>query len=243
MLAARLKAAFISDVSKIKIDENGQYLITKPVYHGKFNATFSTHSPFLVVTIPPGTIGLETPRPRRDTETIRPNLDLQPDIVKKRFVRHIKGDPQTINIGEAEIVIGIGYGVKNGGLKTAIGEVAKAIGASVGGTRKIRDLGWISSDRLIGQSGKYIAPNLYLALGVSGAVHHTLGVKEAKYIIAINTDKAAPIFQMADLSIIGDVRQIVPVLLNKLSELGYKSALGDQDYLRENGIWKNTKLL
>ena len=98
-----------------------------------------------------------------------------------------------------------------------IEDLAKAIGGSVGGTRVAMDAGWIPRERMVGQSGRTVSPRCYLAAGVSGAMAHTAGMKESKVIVAINQDRSAPIFKLADLGVVGDVHQILPKLIEQLA--------------------------
>ncbi|MCL4440147.1 MAG: electron transfer flavoprotein subunit alpha/FixB family protein [Firmicutes bacterium] len=124
-----------------------------------------------------------------------------------------------LEIGEADIVVGIGRGIETGEDYRMMQELGGAIGAPIGGTRPAVDAGWIPFEKQIGQTGRIIAPELYVAAGISGAVQHITGVEKAK-IVAINNDPQAPILRLADLGVIGDFRIIVPLLVRKLQALG-----------------------
>jgi len=124
----------------------------------------------------------------------------------------IASDPRTLDISEAEIVVSAGRGIGSRENIRLVQELADALGGSVGGTRVVVDLGWLPKDRQVGQTGKTVTPRLYVACGISGATAHTMGMKDAATIIAINTDAAAPIFRIAHLALQTDVSGFLPVL-------------------------------
>ncbi len=121
-------------------------------------------------------------------------------------------------MSEAERIVSGGLGVGGPDGMAELQRLAEALKASLGGTRVVADRGWIAADRFIGTTGKIVAPKLYMALGVSGAGQHIAGIGGSETVIAINTDRTAPMLKMADLGIVGDLHEIVPILIRKLKE-------------------------
>ena len=142
--------------------------------------------------------------------------DLEEAAARTRVLQMGKADPATLDIAEAEIVVGGGRGLGAAQNWHLVQDLADALGASVGGSRMAMDEGWLPRERLIGQTGKSISPRLYVALGISGAREHVLGLGEAKCVVSINTDPNAPICRKADKAIVGDVNQVVPELVREL---------------------------
>jgi len=142
-----------------------------------------------------------------------------PAEVKKRFIELVTPPPGAVDIAAAPLVIGIGRGIKDKSNIPMVEELAQMLGAVVGCSRPIVDKGWMPSDRQIGQSGKSIKPKVYLALGISGAFQHLVGIKGAELVIAVNKDPNAPIFGHADFGVVEDLFKIVPALKKKIAEL------------------------
>jgi electron transfer flavoprotein alpha subunit len=182
------------------IDASAVYASVKP-----------THSGPCLVTIPADIIGVERPDTVRSARIVRDELVIPaaPPVAVGEF---IASDPRTLDISEAEIIVSAGRGVGSKENMRFVQELADVLGGSVGGTRVVVDLGWLPKDRQIGQTGKTVTPRLYVACGISGATQHTLGMKDAGTIIAINTDPAAPIFKIATLAVQVDVSGFLPVL-------------------------------
>lgn len=135
-----------------------------------------------------------------------------------RFLEEIKADPRTVDLCEAEVIVAGGGGMGSAAGFQRIYELAELIGAAVGGSRVARDNGWIPLTRQIGQTGKIVAPSVIISCGISGATQHAFGMRDAKKIIAINKDKNAPIFKIADAGIVGDVHEVLPELIKRIRE-------------------------
>ena len=135
-----------------------------------------------------------------------------------RFLEEIKADPRTVDLSEAEVIVAGGGGMGSAAGFQLIYELAELIGAAVGGSKLARDSGWIPLTRQIGQTGKLVAPSVIISCGISGATQHTFGMRDAKKIIAINKDKNAPIFKIADAGIVGDVQEVLPELIKRIWE-------------------------
>lgn len=186
--------------------------VVRPVAAGAAYAsvTAARSGPYLV-TIAPDIIGVERPDTTRGARVVREDL-VVPEPGGIEVGEFIASDPRTRDISEAEIIVAAGRGVGSKENMRLVQELADVLGGSVGGTRVVVDLGWLSKDRQVGQTGKTVAPRLYVACGISGATPHTLGMKDATTIVAINTDPAAPIFKIAHLGVQTDVCGFLPVL-------------------------------
>ena len=225
-LAARLKTSLVSDCVALKLDKEGLLLLTKPTYGGRVYTTFVCPAarPQLA-SLRPGTVEIDLVSTKM-SEVIRitPQLaEVKPCI---KSIGFIKGDPKTISLEEAEIIVAGGRGVGSASNFQLLEELAEVLGASVGASRVAVDAGWVSSEKMIGQSGKAVAPRLYIACGISGASHHIFGMKNSDIVIAINTDSHAPIFKLADVEIVGNLLEIVPAITHQLRELSKASSRG-----------------
>jgi electron transfer flavoprotein alpha subunit len=171
-----------------------------------------------MATIKPGVIGLGKPDISRKAEVIvkSSDIDIEPEGIKSLGI--IKADAKTMDISEADIIVAVGRGTGQTVTFNMIEEIADLIQASLGGTRPAVDAGWISYDRQIGQTGKTVAPKLIISCGISGATQHTMGMKDSKLIIAINIDRSAPIFKIADVCIVTDLQEQLPILVDMLRQ-------------------------
>jgi len=216
-LATKIKVPVATDCVRMEIAEGGSVRATKPTYNDQayMILAFDGEKPY-VATMRPGVIGLDQPVASRSAEVIEVEPQIDADALRMKLRRRFKPDPSTLSLVEAEIVVGGGAGVGTKENWALVTDFANELGASVGGSRVAADLGLIPSEKVIGQSGVTIAPTLYVAVGISGATHHTQGVKDAKTVIAINKDSAAPVFNIADLKVISDLRLLFPVLIAEI---------------------------
>lgn len=218
-LAARLKTGLVTGCTSLLVEKGGVIAYSKPSYGDKAstNIVFAKGKP-QIASIKPGIMDIATPNTRRTAEVIpvNPRFEHEP---KARVVNFIKGDPKTVSLTEAEVIVSGGGGV--GGTENwhLIEEMTEALGASVAASRVAVDAGWVKSERQVGQTGKTVCPQLYIACGISGAIQHTMGMKDSKLIIAINKDRNAPIFKLADVKVVGDLRQILPAITSQIREL------------------------
>lgn len=209
-LAARLDAGMASDVMSV-VDGNS---FTRPMWAGNVVATVELTTPTRVLTIR----ATEFDPPAAGAEAQVEAMDFSVDLgsLKAKFVdlKEVKSERPDATV--ANIVVSGGRGVGGPEGFELIEELADKLGGGVGASRAICDAGWVPNDLQIGQTGKVVAPNLYIAAGISGAIQHLAGMKGSKVIVAINKDPEAPIFQVADYGLVGDLKTIIPELLQAI---------------------------
>ncbi|WP_018337401.1 MULTISPECIES: electron transfer flavoprotein subunit alpha/FixB family protein [Butyricimonas] len=218
-LSARVETGLTADCTGLEIGEDGGLLMTRPAFGGNLMATIvcKEHRPQMS-TVRPGVMRMgQRDLNRKGTiEDVKINFDQSKFRV--RVIETVKETKNLIDITEANVLVSGGRGVGNAEGFDMLREMAGAIGAEVSASRAMVDAGVLGHERQVGQTGKTVRPDLYFAMGISGAIQHLAGMEESDYIIAINKDKFAPIFNVADLGIVGDVRKIVPLLTERLKK-------------------------
>jgi electron transfer flavoprotein alpha subunit len=220
-VAARVRMGFGANYSRLVINGEGMLQLTRPIYGGRFDGIYAMapdKANSVVATAQPGAIGLEKPSNEGVVEIIRVHAEVSPQDIRTKVIDFIKGDPQKMDIRQAEIVVAAGRGIGSAEKFGCIEELAKVLGACIAGTRPATDAGWLPFERQVGQTGKTVSPKLYIACGISGAIQHTAGMKDSKRIIAVNNDSEAPIFKICDLGIVGDVHEVVPKLIARVRQ-------------------------
>lgn len=220
-VAARLRTQLIPHCDKLALSDEGQLLLTRLTHQSKVHTTLASPSSRpQMATFEPG-IGKVKKKPTsQDIDHIQvdPEAYLPEGSRGIEVTGFIKADPRTIDISEAELIVSGGKGVEDEGHFQLIHDLADAMGASVAGSRVAVDNQWIGRERQIGQSGQTVSPNLMISCGISGANAHTFGMRDTKILVAINKDKAAPIMKMADLGVVGDLKEVLPILIDRLKE-------------------------
>lgn len=216
-VAAKVGTGLSAHCVGLGIDPGGCLLAQVPAFGGSWvaNIACSNHRPQMA-TIPAGfTKKLEKKQGSKAT-VVNVEVKVKENDIRTRVVGVFKEEPKSRPVNQAEVVIAGGYGVGSKQNWQMIEDLAAILGGSVGATRPACDEGWaVLEEQMVGQSGKTVHPNLYIGIGISGAIHHLIGIKDSKKIVAINTDPKAPILKAADYAVVADFREIVPALIEE----------------------------
>jgi len=216
-LAASLNTPLATDCIDLEFRDN-TLIITRQMYGGKVNVEAKLRqAENYIVTVRQAAFPAETASV--NGEIIEVPSPLSEEITTKRFIEYVLPPPGEVDITAAEVLVGIGRGIKDESNIPLVEELAKALGGALACSRPIVDKGWLPDDRQVGTSGRTVKPKLYIALGISGAFQHVLGMKNSDLIIAVNKDPKAPIFNVADYGVVEDLFKIVPPLKEKIVEL------------------------
>jgi electron transfer flavoprotein alpha subunit len=213
-VAARLGVGVASDVDRLEWTD-GKLRARRPVYSGKAFATVDvTGSPAIATTRPNAFPAEEAGGGAAEVV----NVTFDAGSTRVRLVETKVPEAGEMPLGEADIIVSGGRGLKEAQHFSYIRDLAHAIGGAVGASRATVDAGWIDHQHQVGQTGRVVSPNLYIAAGVSGAIQHLAGMSSSKHIVAINKDPEAPIFRIADLGVVGDLFQILPALTEEVKK-------------------------
>jgi len=218
-LSVSLNMPLVTDCIDLEF-ENDALVVTRQMYGGKANAKATLRkSESYIVTVRPATFQAMKPQTTMNVEIIEIPSPLTEEIEYKRFIEYVRPPPSGVDISSAGVLIGIGRGIEDAQNIPMVEELAKTLDGVLACSRPIVDKGWLPSERQVGMSGKTVKPKLYMAIGISGAFQHVLGMKNSDLIIAINKDPEAPIFSFADYGIVDDLFKIVPQLKSKIYEV------------------------
>ena len=216
-LATALGRVLLSDAVGHHSD-GGSVTFTRQLFQGKLNAdfTFAGEPPFLA-SLQAGAYRTDTlARGTAPVELFEPSLDAAQ--VRAKPSERFRESARAVDLTAAEIIVSVGRGIKEPENLPLIEKLAKALGAEMAASRPICDNGWMPMERQVGSSGQTVAPKMYVAVGISGAIQHLVGMKGSKTVVAINKDPEAPIFEVADYGIVGDLFQVVPALIEALEK-------------------------
>lgn len=209
-LAIRLKAGIVAGAVDNPVTEGGKFLVRKAAFSGKATAVYSINSEKKIISLLPNSFPVKLNEGTAEISAFTANLD---SVNSKITVKELKTiTSTTVALPEAELVVSAGRGMKDAKNWGIIEELATALGAATACSRPIADMHWRPHHEHVGQTGIAIRPNLYIAIGISGAIQHLAGVNGSKTIVVINTDKEAPFFKAADYGVIGDAFDVVPRL-------------------------------
>ena len=216
-VSARVHTGLTADCTSLEIDdETRNLLMTRPAFGGNIMATIicPDHKPQMS-TVRPGVMKKLERNEELTGEIINMSVEFTSEDMNVQVLEYIKETTKKVNLEDASIIVAAGRGVGEENIEL-LKELADLLGGQVAGSRAAIDAGWLEKDRQIGQTGKTVRPTLYIACGISGAIQHVAGMEESEYIIAINKASDAPIFEVADLGIVGDVKQVVTSLISQL---------------------------
>jgi electron transfer flavoprotein alpha subunit len=219
-LASAIERGLISDCVGFRKDSE-KLLFTRQMFQGKFAAdvSFAGDAPWFV-TFQNGAFRadqVEAGASAAPVEVV--NLEVPANVVRNQPQEVFKEAKQAVDLTQAEIIVSVGRGIKEQKNIEIAKQLAEALGGEIAASRPICDSGWLPMDRQIGSSGQTVAPKLYLALGISGAIQHIVGMKGARSIVAVNKDKEAPIFEIADVAVVGNLFDIVPPLVEEIRKV------------------------
>lgn len=218
-VAARLKAGLLSDCTGIQLNSDKKIIAKRPIYAGKAIIEAVCNSEPQIFTIRPNVFSVKEPDVSRKAEVEKVDAGLSSVTPKAKIREIIKGQSERPDLTEAAIIVSGGRGMKAKENFKILEELADVLGAAVGASRAAVDSGYADPSQQVGQTGKTVNPNLYIACGISGAIQHLAGMRTSKVIVAINKDPEAPIFKVADYGIVGDLFQIVPELTKEFKKL------------------------
>jgi len=212
-IAVKLDAGCLMDC--IKLDASNELIATRPIYAGKALMDVKLSTDKKIISIRPNVFKAESSNSREPEISVKeissPNLSSK--------VTEFKKAEGKLDVAEADIIVSGGRGIKGPENFHLIEELADALGAAVGASRAVVDAGWRPHREQVGQTGKTVSPTLYVACGISGAIQHLAGMSSSKYIVAINKDKDAPIFNIADYGLAGDLFEVLPVLTEEIKKV------------------------
>lgn len=219
-LAYRLQAAFVTEFIDFDLDQaSGRPQFTRQAYGGKAMAIVQPRVDSIVATAKLRTLEPAASEEGRTGEEIRVDIALEASQLKTHLIKRVQEEATGINLGDAEIVVSGGRGVHGPEGFKVLEELARVLRGAVGASRAATDAGWVPSSWQIGQTGRNVSPELYLAFGISGATQHVAGISGSKCIVAVNTDPAAPIFKVAQLGIVEDWKAVATTLIQHCKEL------------------------
>jgi electron transfer flavoprotein alpha subunit len=218
-LAIQLGLPLVTDCLGLEVEDGlgAQPFALREMYGGKVSArvAFKQADTYLV-TVRQAAFPFEEGEPLGG-EVIAVDSPLTEEIAYRRFIEYVEAAVGDVDITQADVVVAVGRGIKEGDNLPLVEQLAEALGGVVAGSRPVVDAGWLPSDRQVGQSGKTVKPKLYLAVGISGASQHVVGMRASSTIVAINKDPDAPIFKVAHYGIVDDLFKVVPALTAQLA--------------------------
>lgn len=219
-VSSRLSTGLTADCTTLEIGENNELLMTRPAFGGNIMATIvcPDHRPQMS-TVRAGVMTMLEKDETRTGSIEEVDIEFTDAIHRVKILEVVKEEKEEESITEASILVSGGRGVGSKENFETLKDVAELLNGTVSASRAVIDAGWFDHSRQVGQTGTTVRPNIYLACGISGAIQHVAGMEESDYIIAINKDSEAPIFDVADYGIVGDVNKVLPALMEELKIL------------------------
>ena len=218
LLAARIRKPLVTDVTGIE-GTGGDATFVRPMFQGKLAAHVKPQGGTpAIVTIQIGAFRADAAKKGGSASIKKADPQIDAAAIRQKPEPPFREAKQAVDLGQAERIVAVGRGIKSQENIPLAEKLAKAMGAEVAASRPICDNGWLPMERQIGSSGQTVAPKLYVALGISGAIQHLVGMKGSRTIVAINKDAEAPIFEVADYGIVGDLFEIAPAIVAELEK-------------------------
>ena len=227
-LAAMMETGLVTRAMDFKINDRGEARAVRPMANGYLfeEVLFNDHNG-LIVTFLSSVLSIPEPHDMAEVEIRSEPINVSPEELKTNLIKAIQAVPEELDLEEADIIVAGGRGVGRDKAFDLIHELAGTLGGSVGGTRPVIDWQTLPFERQIGQTGKTVSPRLIITCGISGANEFTAGMEDAQLVITVDKDRRARIFRFADLGVVGDVREILPLLIERLKALrGGETASG-----------------
>lgn len=218
-LATRFNQVLVSDVVGFRI-VNGSVVMVRQLFQGKLNAdvSFGGEAPFFA-SIQAGAFRADNAVPAESPVAVEPvPVHLDAAKIRSRSEAPFRESQRAVDLTSAGIIVSVGRGIREKENIPIVEELAKVLGAELAASRPICDNGWLPMERQVGSSGQTVSPKVYIAVGISGAIQHLVGMKGAKTIVAINKDSNAPIFEVADYGIVGDLFEVIPALVEEVKK-------------------------
>ena len=217
-LAVKCNTGLTADCTKLAIDETtGGILQTRPAFGGNLMATIicPEHRPQMS-TVRPGVMEKREQEIGKRGELVKLKVKLSDSDLRTKVLEVVKSVNEKVDLTSAKVIVSGGMGLGNADGFKLLRELADKLGGTIGASRAAVDSGWIDHSFQVGQTGTTVKPNIYFACGISGAIQHVAGMQNADLIVAINTDENAPIFEIADIGIVGDLYKVIPEIINNL---------------------------
>jgi electron transfer flavoprotein alpha subunit len=215
-LATRFGQALISDVIDLRAD-GAELTFVRQLFQGKLNADVPASTGPQFVSIQAG--AFRSAEPGNSTNAVEKfAVKLEPSQIRSKPEEPFREAQRSVDLGAASIIVSVGRGIKEKNNLPVVEALAQALGAELAASRPICDNGWLPMERQVGSSGQTVSPKMYVAVGISGAIQHLVGMKGSKTVVAINKDENAPIFETADYGAVGDLFEIVPALVEEIKK-------------------------
>jgi electron transfer flavoprotein alpha subunit len=215
-LATRFAQPFVSDVVDVK-SAGGTLSLVRQLFQGKLSASVTTTGVPRFISVQAGAFrALEAAGGTANIEVFAPELDAAK--IRSKPEDPFREAQRSVDLSAAELIVSVGRGIKEKDNLHVVEELAQVLGAELAASRPICDNGWLPMERQVGSSGQTVAPKVYFAVGISGAIQHLVGMKGSKMVVAINKDENAPIFETADYGIVGDLFEVVPALVEAIKK-------------------------
>ena len=215
-VSAKLNIPFVSDI--VSVDFNGGPHFSKQVFNAKLATSIEVSSEQALLSFQSAAFSSDDLKEGAPDAEVQFNVELSDHDIKSQSEPEFQESSSGVDLTAAELIVSIGRGIESEDNLPTMQSLADAMGAEVASSRPVVDMGWLPPYRQVGSSGQVVSPKLYFSLGVSGAIQHVVGMKGSKNILAINKDEDAPIFEIADYAVIGDVLEIVPKLTEELNK-------------------------